>query len=76
MLLHLKMEILKTFGFQYKAARALGIRDDELSAILHGRKQFAAEQLKILATLLNITESELIKLIILEEKTKVQNEKF
>lgn len=75
MLLKLKMEILKTFGFQYKAARAIGIRDDELSAILHGRKKFAAGQLKILANLLNITERDLLEIINLEENTEVDNEK-
>ncbi|OFZ80668.1 MAG: hypothetical protein A2583_13625 [Bdellovibrionales bacterium RIFOXYD1_FULL_53_11] len=38
-LLLLKLKILEAYGRQYVAARALEIRDDELSAILSGRKR-------------------------------------
>lgn len=62
MLLELKMRILRTFGYQYKAAQAIGIRDDELSAFLRGRKQLSKEQLNKLYTGLKLSPSELLEI--------------
>lgn len=61
MLLELKMRILKAFGYQYKAARALGIRDDELSAFLRGRKELTEDQLRELGALLQLNSSEMLE---------------
>ena len=63
MLLELKMRILEVFRVQYRAAQALGIRDDELSAILHRRKKFSQSQIEQLSTLLNLPQSQILKMI-------------
>lgn len=70
MLFELKMHILKSFGFQYNAARLLGIRDDDLSAFLRGRKELTAEQLERLRNLLKLDSKTFAEII----NEKIQNE--
>ena len=55
----LKILILEKFERQYRCAKALGIRDDELSAIINGRKYPCETLIKDLARILKCTREEL-----------------
>lgn len=72
MLLELKMRIVRKFGFQYLAAQALGIRDDQLSSFLRGRKALKKEKILKLYELLQLTKNEITDLQ--NELTQIFNE--
>lgn len=59
----LKAKILEVFEFQYLAARALGIRDDELSAFIKGRRKLSQKNLSRLRELLSLDESSFASLV-------------
>lgn len=59
----LKAALLDKFGFQYLAARKLGIRDDDLSAFIKGRRELPEETLERLRSLLSIDQNAFDSLI-------------
>lgn len=52
----LKARIIETYGDQTAFARLLGIREDRLSKIIHGRIQPRPEEVERIASLLKVSE--------------------
>lgn len=59
----LKARVLELFGNQYMLAQKLGVRDDELSSFIRGRKQLSYDRLEDLRKLLNLTREEFNALV-------------
>lgn len=59
-LFKLKIKILERFGRQYVAAKLLGLRDDELSLILMGRKRLTEEMIVSLEKVLRTSRKDFL----------------
>jgi transcriptional regulator with XRE-family HTH domain len=57
--LMLKAKIIVKFGSQSEFCRALGIREDRLSKIIHGRIDPSAQERKTIAKKLGVPKNEL-----------------
>ena len=55
----LKTRILERFGTQFYVARALGISEDRLSRIIHGRKEPTPEERKAICRILNVKQEDI-----------------
>jgi transcriptional regulator with XRE-family HTH domain len=57
--LRLKTRILELFGTQFNVARALGMSEDRLSRIVHGRKEPTPEERKAICRILNVKQEDI-----------------
>jgi len=57
--LRLKTRILERFGTQFNVARALGMSEDRLSRIIHGRKEPTPEEMKEICRILSARQEDI-----------------
>ena len=57
--LRLKSLILERFRAQFYVARALGISEDRLSRIIHGRREPTPEERKAICRILNVKQEDI-----------------
>ena len=56
----LKLKLIDKYGWQYRAARELGLREGELSTLLTGRKVLTESIIQRLEQLLNLSRHEFL----------------